>query len=276
MSGLPWIKVWTAIGDHPKIQRLERELGLRDALGVVVRLWCWTADYCPSGDIPGTDIDTAAKAARGDSCRKPVQAMVNALVTAGLLDPTDQGFRVHDWHDMQTVHVEAEEKRREQARDRQAAYRARHGLSPSRNASRNALPERDSVTETEKETEKETETDSQPADGGLADLASALATQFGFTQPLGLGKDPARTRREFARWLSVVGPQETAMECLRLANERAERPRHLSWFVGWLETVSDSRLAPKNGKPKRAPGDWWDPAPGPPPDDSVPLFPDRS
>jgi hypothetical protein len=157
MAGLPWIKVWTAIGQHPKLQRLERELGIRDGLGVVVRLWCWTADYCPSGFIPGPDIDVALKVARGEACRKSPDVMCRAMVDSGLLDPLDTGFRVHDWHDLQTVHMEADEKRKAQARDRQAAYRLRHGVgvkvTPNgpRNVTRNVT--RDRVTEIEKETE---------------------------------------------------------------------------------------------------------------------------
>lgn len=150
MSGLPWIKVWTAIGSHPKVQRLERELRVKDALGVVIRLWCWTADYAPTGDIPTADLAAAAKAARGDACRVPPADIINALVVAGFLDPTDLGARVHDWHEMQTVHVDADEKRKAAAAERQARYRARHG-NASRNASRNA----EGVTEKEKESEKE-------------------------------------------------------------------------------------------------------------------------
>lgn len=124
MAGLPWIKVWTVIGAHPKVQRLEKVLGVRDALGVVVRLWCWTAEYHPGGDIPGDDIDAAARVARGDVTRRDVIA---AMCEVGFLDATPSGYRVHDWADMQTRHVEAEEKRKAQARERQRRHRTRTG-----------------------------------------------------------------------------------------------------------------------------------------------------
>ena len=65
MAGLPWIKVWCVIGHHPKVQRLERELGLTDGLGVVIRLWCWTAEYYPDGDIPERDEESVGQAAGG-------------------------------------------------------------------------------------------------------------------------------------------------------------------------------------------------------------------
>ncbi|MBK9446155.1 MAG: hypothetical protein IPO00_08705 [Betaproteobacteria bacterium] len=162
MAGLPWIKVWTVVPAHPKVQRLEKELGLKDALGMVIRLWCWTAGYCPSGLIPELDAPAAAKAAKGDATRKTSGQVIDALVTAGLLDPVPEGWRVHDWHDMQTVHLDAEEKRKAQARDRQAAYRARHGLSvtvtPAGQCDVTRDVTRDSVTEIEKETERQLET----------------------------------------------------------------------------------------------------------------------
>ena len=50
---LPWIKVQVVLPNHPKLQRLEKLLGVEDALGVMVRLWCWTATYYPDGIIPG-------------------------------------------------------------------------------------------------------------------------------------------------------------------------------------------------------------------------------
>lgn len=156
MAGLPWIKVWTAVPSHPKVQRLERELGLKDGLGIVIRLWCWTADYSPDGDIPEADGLPAAKAARGEATRRAPDAVLASLVNVGLLDRIPGGYRVHDWHDMQTVHVEAEAKRRAQAAERQRNWRERHGVT-TRNGLRNSLRNGDSVTE--KERERETEID---------------------------------------------------------------------------------------------------------------------
>lgn len=136
MAGLPWIKVWTVVGQHPKVQRLEGELGIKDALGVVVRLWCWTADYCPDGEIPTDHAESAARAARGDATRRPVGSVIDALSGCGFLDRTPTGFRVHDWHDMQTTHVERVEKQREQARERQARHRAARNAPVTRDVTR--------------------------------------------------------------------------------------------------------------------------------------------
>lgn len=138
MAGLPWIKVWTRVTGHPKVQRLERELGIKDALGVVVRLWAWTADYAPDGEIPTAEGVVAARFARGEATRRG--DVLDALVVVGFLDQTPTGYRVHDWDEMQTRHVEAEERRRTLGAKRQAEYRKRHGVTQgdaSRNASRN-------------------------------------------------------------------------------------------------------------------------------------------
>jgi uncharacterized protein YdaU (DUF1376 family) len=80
-----------------------------------------------------------------------------------------------------------------------------------------------------------------PPPGWLAEIAGEIGTALGRTS-LGLGKDPERTLREFMRWRTAVGDPDLVAECVRLAKERGVVPSHLSWFVGWLETVPDGRL----------------------------------
>ena len=93
----------------------------------------------------------------------------------------------------------------------------------------------------DQDADKDQDPDSQ-TDGRLTSLRHALARQFGFEKPLGLGRDQERTRKEFTRWFDARGPEATGIECLRLAAEKGEKPRHLSWFVGWLETVPNQDL----------------------------------
>lgn len=148
MAGLPWIKVWTVIGNHPKVQRLEKAMGVQDALGLVIRLWCWTADYHPGGDIPKSDTGAMVSAATLQKVSRDREVYVTqALVTAGFLDPLDDGFRVHDWSEMQTAHLDADEKRKAQARERQRKHRASHNVTAVRDVTRDVT--RDSVTERE-------------------------------------------------------------------------------------------------------------------------------
>jgi hypothetical protein len=148
MAGLPWIKVWTVVGAHPKVQRLEKELGIRDALGVVVRLWCWTADYCPDGEISAESMTIAVRVARGEATRRGNEAVTQALILCGFIDRVPQGFRVHDWSEMQTVHVETVEKKREQNRLRQEKHRKKLEEEEAR---RNALVMRDVTRDGERD-----------------------------------------------------------------------------------------------------------------------------
>lgn len=240
MAGLPWLKVWTVVANHPKVQRLEKELRVKDGLGVVVRLWCWTADYCPGGDIPESDATAAAKFARGDTCRTPFAVMLEAFVTVGLLDRTPTGFRVHDWHDMQTVHVEAEEKRRAQAAERQRNWRERHGVT-TRNGLRNALPNGDSVTEIEKEKEIEIQPASQerPAGGDewLGEFRQKLATRLGL-DALDIGKDKSSVLAFFRTQIATVGEDTVLADCVESARlSTSGVPSSLAFFVGWLKRL---------------------------------------
>ena len=154
MAGLPWIKVWTVIGDHPKIQRLEKSLGVADALGVVVRMWCWVAEYHPDGEVPKEHVGTLARVARGRLRCSP-ERVEAALSECGFLDTCvspDTLVRVHDWADMQVAHLDAIERKRAQSRERQARHRAKRnadGVTVTRDVTR------DSVTERERESERE-------------------------------------------------------------------------------------------------------------------------
>lgn len=254
MAGLPWIKVWTRVTGHPKVQRLERELGVRDALGIVIRLWCWAADYAPDGEVDEAEALTACRFARGDACRTRPEDVLSSFVSVGLLDPVPGGFRVHDWADMQTRHVEAEERKKAQAAERQAAWRKRHGVTTrnaGRNELRNALRNGDvtqaSVTETETEIETETSvtetaSHSEQHDHRLAGLCERLAREFGHKKPLGIGRDASRVVSSFARWLDTVGEDFTVSECARVARDKGVSPSHLSWWPGWLDTVTDDEL----------------------------------
>jgi len=265
MAGLPWIKVWTRVTGHPKIQRLERAMRIKDALGVVVRLWAWTADYAPGGDIPEAEIGTAARFARGDASRLPVPDVLSALISVGLLDRIPEGYRVHDWQDMQTVHVEAEEKRRAQAAERQRAYRARHGPVTPRNAPRNALP---GVTvtgeiETEKETEKETETTPlalSPTDSPPSPVLVSLPCVGSG------GKDYGVTAAQVASWrgdfpgVDVEAEVRKARAWLEANPTRRKTTRGTPRFlVSWLGRAQNERgngaIAPSRG-PQPVGKDW--------------------
>jgi hypothetical protein len=242
MAGLPWVKVWTVIGEHPKVQRLERELGIKDALGVVVRLWCWTAKYYPDGDIPAADRDAVGRAARGDLALLPSR-VTQGCVTAGFLDAIPTGYRVHDWAEMQTTHVEAEEKRKAQSRERQAKYRERHGIG---NATVTRNVTRDTVTETEKE--KETETRAVPATASTAPepqvwevfrdlLADRMVVPRDWLKVA--SADRASTVREqISTEVTRLGIPRALEVAAEAATKAKGKPRWLAYFVGPLQDAT--------------------------------------
>jgi hypothetical protein len=256
MSGLPWIKVWTAIGNHPKVQRLEKELGVRDALGIVIRLWCWTADYCPGGDIPAGDGDAAARAARGDACRKTPKVMLQALVTAGLIDKTPLGFRVHDWDEMQVRHVEEEEKRREQARDRKARQRARETVTVTRDVTRDMGDESREVTRQIREDQDKTETPTvlpMPARrrageaGKLGPLAADLRKAV--EQGVSHGLIPLATQPEADELEQLIerfgGVDEAVAFVAATVRKRDTDPQSMAWLLTVLRPSAEQGARPQ-------------------------------
>ncbi len=71
-----------------------------------------------------------------------------------------------------------------------------------------------------------------------------LGNALGLPIAVTVGHDP-RAVPACQRWLSSVGEAALLAECTRLAQERCkpgETPRSLSWFAGWLDTVTDRQL----------------------------------
>lgn len=131
--GYDWIKVSVKTPDHPKIQRLEKALGIDDGLGCVVRLWTWTADYYPDGDFPADAAGAMARKVAGDvaTLRNVTPSRVtDALVTAGLLDPHGDRYEVHDWPEHEAAHADKAERDRELNRERQRRFRNRRRNGP--------------------------------------------------------------------------------------------------------------------------------------------------
>jgi hypothetical protein len=259
MSELPWIKVWTAIPRHPKVQRLERELGVKDALGIVLRLWCWTADYCPGGDLTDTDATEAAKQIRGGSCRRGASEVVRGLVTSGFLDKISDGFRVHDWYEMQTKHAEADEKKRAQAAARQAEYRRRKALADAarnaevtqdvtHNVTRNVtqvvtLQSREDKTREEKRAFPPVNGSEQGPTGESGDLLSlraALTRSLGLPELITIAKpsETASVVAFFEEQLRHVTPESLLADCLLFAAKSTNgTPSSLKWFQGWISKL---------------------------------------
>lgn len=203
MAGLPWIKVWTEIGNHPKVQRLEKELGVPDALGIVIRLWCWTAAYHPDGDIPDSHVDAMGRAAKGE-LDLGVTPVTLGCVTAGFLEPIPGGYRVHDWRDIQEVHVEAAEKRKAQARERQRKFREKHSVTDQRDVTRDVTRDKSVTSPSPSPSFSPSLSPSEYRVKGIDEKGSQLPSQADFAADLEAEAAGCSTRQDGLQRLADV------------------------------------------------------------------------
>jgi len=93
---MAWIELHQTIWTHRKTLVLAAELGIEPDLAVarVVRLWCWSLDNCPDGDLSALP---AAVLAAGANWTGDPAVLVDALLRAGFLDRQDERLLLHDW-----------------------------------------------------------------------------------------------------------------------------------------------------------------------------------
>lgn len=98
VNGLRWFRVYAEIGHHPKIAYLASCMKVSEehALGLAVRIMCWFAGHRPDGTAEGLWAG-ALEAEFGDS--------LGLVVSAQLLDQLDDGYRLHDWTQINGAHV---------------------------------------------------------------------------------------------------------------------------------------------------------------------------
>ena len=120
-----WLRIDAATLLHPKVGRLARVLGCsrREALGIVVSLWCATALAREGGMLDGMEPEDIA-----DLCQwgDDGVTVVRALVKVKWLDETKQGLAVHEWLEYQG----ASERTKLMHAKRQATYRRCHSDAP--------------------------------------------------------------------------------------------------------------------------------------------------
>lgn len=92
------IRLSVGFFDHPKIIKLERQLGL-EGVTALLRLWLWAAQNRPSGILSGMDGEDIEIAARW----KGEPTAFNGVATRlKLLDTVGEIFQIHDWQDHNT------------------------------------------------------------------------------------------------------------------------------------------------------------------------------
>lgn len=100
------IRLSVGFFDHPKIIKLERQLGL-EGVTALLRLWLWAVQNRPSGVLSGMDEEDIEIAARW----KNEPGAFNGVVTRlKLLDTVGGMFQIHDWQEHNTWQSEAENR----------------------------------------------------------------------------------------------------------------------------------------------------------------------
>ena len=92
--------------DHPKIIKLERQLGLEGVVALM-RLWLWAAQNRPSGTLSGMDDEDIAIAARWNG---EATAFKDVVTRLKLLDKVGDTYHIHDWQEHNTWQSDAENR----------------------------------------------------------------------------------------------------------------------------------------------------------------------
>lgn len=118
---MAWIESHQEVGRHPKTKKLARLLGvsLPAAVGHLHYFWWWALDFAQDGTLEKYDSYDLADAMQWDG--DPDQ-LVEALISAGYIDKTEDGLMIHDWGEYAGKLLERRAKDR--ARKRAAAEAA--------------------------------------------------------------------------------------------------------------------------------------------------------
>jgi hypothetical protein len=125
MAGLPWIPLATDFPDSRKALALGVALSDPLAWAYVVRLWTWCAKNAADGRIEGPDSVAVLEHAACWKGSPGAFAEAASLPHVRLLDITERGFAIHDWHEHCGAHVEKREKDRERMKRARNANRSR-------------------------------------------------------------------------------------------------------------------------------------------------------
>ena len=100
------IRLSVGFFDHPKIIKLERQLGL-EGVAALLRLWLWAAQNRPSGILSGMDEEDIEIAARWKGEARAFNGVITRLK---LLDTVSGIFQIHDWQEHNTWQSDAENR----------------------------------------------------------------------------------------------------------------------------------------------------------------------
>ncbi|MBN1441688.1 MAG: hypothetical protein JXA90_03215 [Planctomycetes bacterium] len=249
MGGLSWFELDVDFPDHPKTLDLCTRLRDANAGMYVVRLWRYCYRHARDrfgGDAAVVTVEQAA-GWRGKRGR-----LADLLRGTGFLESNGDELVVHGLAERLAPAIarRAAESDRQMTRRRKAAEALgqRPFVTPSARVTYAGNQTRPDQTRPIGPASQPDPCNGDGADDGLAGLQRRLGATLGLPKPLGIGKDPLHVAEVFRRWLTAIGEEAVLAECVRLAREsRNGTPQHLSWFVGWLETVPPRDLRGPHG-----------------------------
>lgn len=159
-----WIQSYCALGDHPKIHKLSRLLGISrvTAVGHMQFFWWWAMEYAPDGDLSPFDALDIAIAGHWEGDE---EQFFSALIAARFIEDHE----IHDWDKYGGKLL----KKRRQDADRKQKDRDIHRTSYGRDAD----------VHTQSAVRKEQEKNREEKNGSLS-FASANAPKAKRATPL--------------------------------------------------------------------------------------------
>lgn len=93
------IELTSDLPHHPKTRLFARLIGISqtEAVGYLVRLWLWAAEYTPEGIIEDGRGVAAEVVAAAAGWTDGATTFFDAMVSAGFIDAIDAGYELHDW-----------------------------------------------------------------------------------------------------------------------------------------------------------------------------------
>lgn len=115
---MDWLRIDCNLRHNPKVRKLGVLLKKDRAHSYLVDLWSWCVQFASDGDLTAFDeLDIALAAGyEGDP-----HTFISALIKCRLIDSTENGLFIHDWHEKQGLLIE----RRQKDLARMKAYRER-------------------------------------------------------------------------------------------------------------------------------------------------------
>lgn len=134
MSSLPWTRLYVDFPTGGKAIALGIAMQDPWAWKYVIRLWCYAARHQQDGHFQGPAAVAMIESGAGWSGDAGVLVRSLSLPHIRLLDETDRGFYVHDWHHHGGAHIEKLKKDRRRKKERRSTKRPRsvRGVSAER------------------------------------------------------------------------------------------------------------------------------------------------